>query len=93
MRINLNLQHATWFTQEHSYWFFITFQSHNDNDNKSSFERETNVDDGIRWYFDTYICSMCSNKLACVWSWTCDVYVAIPPPNITYAKNDNFKSS
>jgi hypothetical protein len=30
---------------------FIALQSHNDNDNTLNFERETNVDDGIGWYF------------------------------------------
>ncbi len=36
---------------------FHCTSSHNDNDIESNIERETNVDDGIGWYFDTSICS------------------------------------
>jgi hypothetical protein len=40
--------------------------SHNENDTKSSFQRETNADDGAGWYFDTYAyCLLCSNR--CLW--------------------------
>ncbi len=73
------------------WWLFTKLQSHDDNDDKRNFGRETNVDAGIGFSFDTYIRSLCSNKLACLWSWTWDVCATMPPANIMYAKNDNSK--
>jgi hypothetical protein len=75
----------------YSWWLFTTLQSHDDNDDEWNFGRETNADAGIGFSFDTCTRSLCSNKLACVWSWTWDVCATMPPANITYAKNDNSK--
>jgi len=89
-----NFQHATWFTQElsipndFSLHFKVTMTMTLD---QVFFERETNANDDISWYFDTCTFALCSNKLACVCSWTCDVCATMSPLNITYAKNDNSK--
>jgi hypothetical protein len=48
MKTSTILQHATSFTQELFVPndFFTMLPSHNENDTKSSFQRETNADDG-----------------------------------------------
>jgi hypothetical protein len=72
-------------------WFFAALESHNDNNNKWNLRRETNANVGIGPGCDTCACSLCSNKLACGWSWTCVVCAVMPPVSITCVENDNPK--
>jgi hypothetical protein len=54
----------------HSERSFTAPQSHNDNDTESNIERETNVDDGIGWYYDTSTCSNSKHThLKCLELW------------------------
>jgi hypothetical protein len=74
-------------------WFSAALESHNDNDNRWNFLKETNANVGIGSCFDTCACSPCSNKLACVRSWTCVVCAVMPPYEHNMCKKWQSKSS